>query len=129
MKKLGSDEMSKSQTLSAIADWEAEKLDKESTTASDLAACMRVFAEHGSSLAQAISYAEHVLAQKGKIRMMTGHKSKGLEFDYVIHLDSWLVRSGHRGAPASDQDKNLDYVISTRSKDTLVEIASADIRW
>ena len=129
MKKLGSDEMTKAQTLSAIADWEQEKLDKESTTASDLAACMRVFAEHGTSLAQAISYAEHVLAQKGKIRMMTGHKSKGLEFDHVIHLDPWLVRSGHRGAQPTDQDKNLDYVISTRSKNQLVEIASADIRW
>ncbi len=129
MKKLGSDEMSKAQTLSAIADWEQEKLDKESTTARDMAACMRVFAEHGSSLAQAISYAEHVLSQKGKIRLMTGHKAKGLEFDHVIHLDPWLVRVGYHGVPASDQDKNLDYVISTRSKNQLVEIASKDIRW
>ncbi len=129
MKKLGSEEMTKAQTLSAIADWEQEKLDKESTTAGDMAACMRVFAEHGSSLAQAISYAEHVLAQKGRIRMMTGHKAKGLEFDHVIHLDPWLVRTGHRGSPVLDQDKNLDYVISTRSKDQLVEIASKDIKW
>lgn len=129
MKKLGSEEMTRAQTLSAIADWEAEKLDKDSTTASDLAACMRVFAEHGSDLGQAIRYAEHVLQQKGKIRLMTGHKSKGLEFDHVIHLDPWLVRSGHRGAQPTDQDKNLDYVISTRSKDKLVEIDSRDIRW
>lgn len=129
MKKLGSEEMTRAQTLSAIADWEAEKLDKESTTARDMAACMRVFAEHGDSLAQSIAYAEHVLAQKGRIRLMTGHKSKGLEFDHVIHLDPFLVRSGHHGTAPSDQDKNLDYVISTRSKDRLVEIASRDIRW
>ena len=129
MKKLGSEEMTKAQTLSAIADWEQEKLDKESTTARDMAACMRVFAEHGSSLAQSIAYAEHVLAQKGRIRMMTGHKAKGLEFDHVIHLDPWLVRTGFHGSPPTDQDKNLDYVISTRSKDQLIEISSKDIRW
>lgn len=129
MKKLGSEEMTRAQTLSAIADWEAEKLDKESTTAPDLAACMRVFAEQGDSLGQAIRYAEHVLAQKGRIRLMTGHKSKGLEFDHVIHLDPWLVCSGFHGAQPTDQDKNLDYVISTRSKDKLVEISSRDIRW
>lgn len=129
MKKLGSEEMSRAQTLSAIADWEAEKLARESTSARDLAACMRVFAEHGDSLSQAIAYAEHVLAQKGTIRLMTGHKSKGLEFDTVYHLDSWLVRSGHNGAPPTEQDKNLDYVISTRSKDKLIEIDSKNIRW
>ncbi len=129
MKKLGSEEMTKAQMLSAIADWEQEKLDKESTTARDMAACMRVFAEHGSSLAQAISYAEHVLSQKGKIRLMTGHKAKGLEFDHVIHLDPWLVRIGHHGVPSSTQDKNLDYVISTRSKNQLVEIDSKAIQW
>lgn len=129
MKKLGPEDLSKSQTLSAIADWEAEKLDKESTSASDLAACMRVFAEHGSDLGQTIRYAEHVLAQKGRIRLMTGHRSKGLEFDNVVHLDPHLVRMGHHGGSVSDQDKNLDYVISTRSKDKLTEIASRDIRW
>lgn len=129
MRKLGPEELSRGQTLSAINDWEAEKLDKESTSASDLAACMRVFAEHGDSLGQAIAYAEHVLAQKGTIRLMTGHKSKGLEFDHVIHLDPFLVRSGHHGAPPSEQDMNLDYVISTRSKDRLVEIDSRSIRW
>ena len=110
MKKLGSEEMTQSQTLSAIADWEAEKLDKESTTARDMAACMRVFAEHGDSLSQSLAYAEHVLQpRRARIRLMTGHKAKGLEFDHVLHLDPWLVRSGFHGAPPTDQDKNLDY--------------------
>lgn len=122
MRKLGDEGMSRGSTLAAIADWEAEKLSKESTTASDLASCMRVFAEHGSTLAQAISYAEHLFAQRGSIRLMTGHKSKGLEFDTVFHLDPWLCGE-------SEQDLNLKYVITTRSKDKLFEIDSRDIRW
>lgn len=129
MKKLGPEELNRTATLSAIEDWKAERLDKGSSSAEDLAACMVVFANAGDSLGQAIRYAEHVLAQKGSIRLMTGHKAKGLEFDHVIHLDPWLVRKGHAGAPPSEQDLNLDYVISTRSRDRLVEIDSTRIRW
>lgn len=122
MKKLGSGEMSRSQTLSAIDDWLAERLSREAKNAEDLAECMKVFASHGHSLEQAITYAEHLFKQTGSIKLMTGHKSKGLEFDDVVHLDQQLCRE-------SEQDKNLRYVISTRSRDKLTEIASADIRW
>lgn len=122
MKRLGPEDLSRAQTLSAIADWEAEKLARESKNAADLAECMRIFARHGSDLGQAISYAEHLFKQDGTIKLMTGHKSKGLEFDHVIHLDPWLCGD-------SEQDQNLRYVISTRSKDKLVEIDSARIEW
>lgn len=122
MKKLGPSDMGTASLLSAIADWEAEKLDKGSTTAADLAECMRVFASHGSSLDTAIKYAEHLFAQKGTIRLMTGHKAKGLEFDTVYHLDPWLCRE-------DEQDQNLRYVITTRSMNNLFEINSRDIRW
>lgn len=124
MKKLGSLEMTRAQTLSAIEDWLAERLDREAKNAEDLAECMKVFASHGSDLAQAITYAEHLFKQTGSIKLMTGHKSKGLEFDEVIHLDPFLVRQN-----PTEQNKNLDYVISTRSKDKLIEISAGDIRW
>ena len=52
---------------------------------------------------------------------MTGHKAKGLEFDNVFHLDPELIRSG-------DQEDNLRYVISTRSKDKFYEINSRDFK-
>lgn len=122
MKKLGSLEMSREQTLAAIADWLAERLDREAKNAEDLAECMKVFASHGNSLGQAITYAEHLFKQTGSIKLMTGHKSKGLEFDDVIHLDPFLCTQ-------SEQDKNLRYVISTRSKNKLTEISASDIRW
>lgn len=122
LRRLGSEDLSRSATLGLIAEWQATREDKGSTTASDLADCMRVFATHGDSLGQAVRYAEHVLAQKGSIRLMTGHKAKGLEFDTVFHLDPWLCGE-------SEQDLNLRYVITTRSKDKLFEVDSRAIQW
>lgn len=122
MKKLGPAEMSRQAFLDAIADWEAGKLDKESTTAKDLAECMRVFARVGADKAQAIAYAEHLFKQDGTIQLLTGHKAKGLEFPVVYHLDPHLLDS-------SKQDNNLSYVISTRSKDKLFEVTSSQIAW
>lgn len=122
MRKLGSEDISRDSVRSAIDDWLAERLARESSTAQDLADCMRVFASFGSTLGQAISYAEHLFAQKGTIRLMTGHKAKGLEFDTVYHLDPFLCRE-------DEQDQNLRYVIDTRSKDKLFYINSRDIQW
>lgn len=120
MKKLGHQDMTKGQLLSAIAAWEEEKLAKESTSAHDMAACMRVFAQHGDSLSGAITYAEHLFKQSGTIKLMTGHKAKGLEFPIVYHLDPWLCKN-------EEQDNNLRYVIETRSMDQYYEIDSARI--
>jgi ATP-dependent exoDNAse (exonuclease V) beta subunit len=83
---------------------------------------MVVFAEHGQTLGQAIAYVEHLFSQKGTIRLMTGHKAKGLEFETVYHLDSWLCRD-------DEQDQNLRYVITTRSADRLYHIDSERIKW
>lgn len=122
LRKLSGEDIPRSAVLSAITSWLQAKQVKGSTTAEDMAACMRVFAEHGSTLGQAIRYAEHLFAQKGSIRLLTGHKAKGLEFDTVYHLDPWLIGEG-------EQELNLRYVITTRSADSLYEINSKDIRW
>lgn len=122
MKRLGHDDMSRASVLSAIDDWLMEKLAKESTTAQDLADCMKVFANHGATLSEAIAYAEHLFEQKGKIKLMTGHKAKGLEWDTVYFLDPWLCRE-------TEQDMNLRYVIQTRSQNKLFEIDSKQIKW
>ncbi len=45
-----------------------------------------------------------------------------MEWDTVYHLDPWLCRD-------DEQDKNLRYVIQTRSADQAFEINSTDIRW
>jgi hypothetical protein len=122
LKKLGPSDLSRASVLSSIADWEAEKVDKGSTTAGDLAECMRVFASHGATLNGAIAYAEHLFAQRGTIRLLTGHKAKGLEFETVYVLDEWLCRD-------NEQDLNLKYVMATRSMNKLFFINSKDIRW
>lgn len=125
MRKLGPESLPRASVLSQIAEWRADKLAAESKSADDLADCMIVFAEHGRDLGQALRYAEHVLNSTGKVLLTTGHKAKGLEWERVVHLDPWLVRGKH----ASEQDQNLDYVISTRSSNILIEIDSERIEW
>jgi superfamily I DNA/RNA helicase len=138
MRKLGPESLSRAQTLSLINSWLSDKLAAESKSAQDLADCMRVFAEHGRDLSQAIAYAEHILKADGKTLLTTGHKAKGLEWDNVLHLDPWLVRQVHNQQNtkldyethnASNQNKNLDYVISTRSANHLLEVDSEAISW
>jgi|SRR6266436_1797966 len=124
MKKLGPETLRRDGVLASIKEWEADRLEKESKTASDMAACMRIFALQGKDLTGAMAYAKHIFDQRGRILLTTGHKAKGLEWENVIHLDPWLVRK-----EPSSQNKNLDYVISTRSSDRLTEIDSEMIEW
>jgi DNA helicase-2/ATP-dependent DNA helicase PcrA len=124
MRKLGPETLPREGVLQSIAEWRADKLEKESKSANDLADCMQVFAGQGKTLSEAIAYAEYLFKQGGRIQLTTGHKAKGLEWGYVVHLDPWLVRRN-----PSVQDQNLDYVISTRSFDRLVEVDSEQIEW
>ena len=117
MSKLGDESMPKRRCLVAVDEWLAAKEDNQSKSARDMADCMRVFIGYGENLGQAIAYVRHVFAQHGTVEFMSGHKSKGLEFDYVYHLDQSLIRN-------TDQDQNLRYVIDTRSKDNLTYIES-----
>lgn len=120
MRKLGPESSTRTQVLDLINQWEADKIQKGSKVAPDMAACMRVFASSGNSLSHAIAHAEHLFAQSGLIRMMTGHKAKGQEFEEVYFLDSYLCRE-------DEQDQNLRYVIQTRSANLLHYIDSERI--
>jgi len=122
MKKLGDGEMPRAALVDRIQEWRAEKLERRSTSASDIADCMIVFASFGTTLTQAVSYAEHLFSQKGKIQLLTGHKAKGMEWDSVYHLDPWLIGE-------EEQELNLRYVITTRAKERLFEVNSLDIEW
>jgi len=122
MGKLGPEDMRQEQVVDAIEDWRMQKLAVQSTTANDTADCMRVFACFGKTLSEATGYAEYVFKQQGTITLTTGHKAKGLEWEKVYHLDPFLVRT-----EKEEQEKNLKYVITTRSKDRLHEIESKDI--
>jgi len=83
---------------------------------------MRVFACFGKTLSEATGYAEFLFQQRGAITLTTGHKAKGLEWEKVYHLDRHLIREDKE-----EQEKNLSYVITTRSKDRLYSIDSKDI--
>jgi len=122
MNKFGEETMRQDSVFEAIDHWEGQKLAVQSKTASEMADCMRVFASFGKTLGQATGYAEFLFKQRGAITLTTGHKAKGLEWNTVYHLDPFLIRTDKE-----EQEKNLKYVISTRSKDRLYEIESKDI--
>jgi ATP-dependent DNA helicase UvrD/PcrA len=66
--------------------------------------------------------------ESGLVTLGSGHRSKGLEWDIVLHLDPWRLPSKQaKKAEASGddgpmkQEKNLKYVVETRTKHTLAE--------
>lgn len=120
--KFGPGNLPKKEVLEAIDKWEKLKIQKNRSPAAirDRAACMRIFAEQGRTLSDAIAYAEHLFSSQGPVKLMTGHKSKGLEFDDVYFLESALV--GDEG-----QERNLRYVIITRAKRSLTYINFEDL--
>jgi hypothetical protein len=122
LKKFGPESMKREAVLAAIEQYREDKALAGSKSAPDLADCMRVFADHGDTLGTAISYAEHIFAQTGTIQLLTGHKSKGLEFENVYLLDPWLLSD-------SEQDKNLLYVMQTRSMNSLTSLDSKSNLW
>lgn len=133
LKKVGKDGMSHEQLTKAIEDWEAEAKAKAKASRhaaiADRADCLRVFADFGTSFAEALRYAEHLFSTSGPIQLLTGHKAKGLEWDTVFHLDPWRVpskwaakRAAEGDTGAMEQERNLEYVIITRAKSRLVEV-------
>lgn len=84
---------------------------------SDTIGCLRVLLKSSPTLGEASQHATHIFSCKGPINLMTGHKSKGHEFNHVYFLDTELI--GPDG-----QEPNLRYVICTRSCETLTYINS-----
>lgn len=82
----------------------------------DQCECLRIFARAADSARGAYAFAESILSRDGHIKLMTGHKAKGLEFDHVFFLDQFRINLDY------EQDRNLQYVIQTRAKKTLTYI-------
>ena len=123
MRKFGGHDLRQAQVFDAISAWEEKEKAKTKPRAhkrvEDRAECMRVFARQGKTLGDALAYADHIMQIHSPLKLMTGHKSKGLEFPHVYFLDEHLVGK-------EDQDPNLRYVIQTRTKDILTYICSED---
>lgn len=120
LEKLGPRNMSREQALVAIADLHEKKAKRVRNQGllRDKMECLRIFVRETETLGDAMNRAKQVFNSRGKVQLMTGHKSKGHEFTNVFFLDAELV--GNDG-----QDPNLRYVICTRSKDRLTYIDSA----
>lgn len=65
--------------------------------------------------------------EAGQVILGTGHKLKGTEHDVVIHIDPWRIpsRQAKEAEKRGDfgplqQDRNIGYVIETRTKHTLI---------
>src|SRR3974390_1761097 len=123
LRKMGEDSMDRMEVHTAISRGEAEKLKKSRSPGAvkDKADCLRVFADFGDNLGQAIRYAETLFATKGPIQLLSGHKSKGLEWETVYHLDPWRIPSpfAEEGGESYEQELNVRYVIETRAKHSL----------
>jgi superfamily I DNA/RNA helicase len=123
MRKFGGSDMRQADVMHKIDSWQERECGKNKPRAhsriKDRAECMRIFAREGPTLSDALAYAQHLMHLHSPLKLMTGHKSKGLEFDHVYFLDAHLVSD-------EDQDPNLRYVIITRAKDTLTYINSKD---
>lgn len=131
LKKLGPETMSAEEAYDAIDKWEKEKLSKGKgkATLKDKADCLRVFVDVGHSLAGAIAYAETIFKQSGPIQLLSGHKSKGLEWEHVFHLDPGRIPSPYCVTDEElDQERNVRYVIETRAKESLTLMNMEDYR-
>jgi len=121
MEKFGNPSMPQAACLAQLRTWheQQQKKVKNKSALEDKRACLQVFIEAGDTLGAAINYAETIFRSKGRVHLMTGHKSKGHEFQQVFFLDQELCRD-------EGQDLNLRYVICTRTQRTLTYIDSKD---
>lgn len=125
MRKFGGHDLPQHDVLAKIEAWLEGEKEKNKARAharlEDRAQCMAIFAREGATLGDALAYAQHLSQLNSPLKLMTGHGSKGLEFDHVYFLDQHLVGK-------EDQDPNLRYVIATRAKETLTYIRSEDFQ-
>ena len=122
--KVGRSGDSSEDLLLKIDGWENDQLQTTNSpsTIMDQAECMKVFASWGNTFDQAVGYAKHIFGQQGTIKLTTGHKAKGAEWNTVYHLDKHLLSK-------EEQDLNLKYVITTRAKQELFEITTKELQW
>jgi ATP-dependent exoDNAse (exonuclease V) beta subunit len=120
LRKLSKKNLSEAELAIAIDAWEkAKKLRvKNHAMVADQAECMRIFSR-GHDMDGALALISELEVQTGSIKLMTGHRSKGLETDTVFILDRQLIN-----VEKQEQDANLLYVMQTRAKEKLVYVRS-----
>lgn len=114
LKKFGAPTLSQAEARRQLAAWyESQQTKvKNKGVLKDKHDCLMVFIKAAPTLGGAIDYAETIFRSQGRINLMTGHKSKGHEFNDVFFLEQQLLRD-------EGQDPNVRYVIATRAKRNL----------
>jgi len=119
-----------------VSDWRDKEVDlarlndKEEKAAIilDKAECLFAVLANVGSAGELRSLLNRMFAsENNRITLATGHKSKGLEWPTVIHLDSFRIPSKFAKMQKEQgnlipmqQEMNLKYVIETRSQNTLI---------
>jgi hypothetical protein len=126
LSKLGHADMPIDQVLLALELWREKerKKVKDVDSVEDLYQCLLIFTENAFDLDEVIRNADKVFRSAGPIKLMTGHKSKGLEFPHVFILDRDLIRLRNKDGSPNDQERNLLYVMQTRAQETLTYVKS-----
>ena len=123
MSKFGDNKLLASVVLEKIDQWEQAQKTKTRKhghgSISDRAECMRLFANQGENLGDALAYMEYLNRQHSPLKLLSIHKSKGLEFPDVFILDQHLISN-------EDQNPNLRYVAITRAQNSLTYIEMED---
>ena len=106
------------------------KTDRRRHSLADRRECLLALASNCPNLTAMRSACSSLFSNPdATILLSSGHKSKGLEWDTVIHLDPHLIPSKYARSPeALRQEDNLKYVIETRARTTLILAYSEDFK-
>lgn len=125
MEKLGKKSQLSAAALEGVKEWREKELKRARDGAKgnihDKAQIMSIMLRQTKTLGDAIWLLKDLVSRPGRIKLMTGHKSKGLEFDRVWFLDADLCNL------EQGQDRNVRYVIETRAKEYVGYINSKDL--
>jgi hypothetical protein len=132
------------QCITAIAEWQSNETVKANgqgntsklAAINDRAESLLAVAESsGANTAQELAAAITLLFDRtsGHVTLTSGHRAKGFEWDVGIHLDPWRLPSkqSRRAAASGDyraleQEHNLQYVMETRVRHTLINASLQD---
>ena len=120
-KKFGSTDMPIEEVQASITLWSdaQRKAKPKATWIDDWTEAMMVLAEGKENLGEVLTSVRALQDQSGRIKLMTAHKSKGLEFAQVFILDRELIKTQD-----SLQERNLLYVMQTRAQQSLTYITT-----
>lgn len=107
-------------SIKQVKDQLSSRLEDEEDKHHDRYASLAAILEEYDDVDEALAFLKD--SKKNAITLSTGHKCKGLEWDHVYHYNPHLIPSKYAqamGGSALQQERNLRYVIETRTRDKL----------